>query len=92
MSVRCSMTRVGYQPGRGGFGERREWCDQPHAGLVMWVLSGQVVESSPFAASHLLFGQTEKYGVWEEFYNVHRPHAGLQGQTPYEVIREKLLV
>ncbi len=34
----------------------------------------------------------EKLGVWEEFYNVHRPHTSLNGQTPYEVLREKLLV
>jgi transposase InsO family protein len=32
-----------------------------------------------------------KLAVWEEFYNVHRPHAGLKGLTPYEVLREKLL-
>ena len=34
----------------------------------------------------------EKLAVWEEFYNVHRPHMSLNGRTPYEVLREKLLV
>lgn len=32
----------------------------------------------------------EKLAVWEEFYNVHRPDAGLGGRTPYEVLREKM--
>ena len=26
---------------------------------------------------------------WEDFYNLHRPHGGLGGQTPYERLREK---
>jgi transposase InsO family protein len=33
----------------------------------------------------------EKLAVWEEFYNVHRPHSGLKGLTPYEVLKEKLV-
>ena len=32
-----------------------------------------------------------KLTVWREFYNVHRPHAGPKGLTPYEALREKLL-
>ncbi len=32
----------------------------------------------------------KKLVVWEEFYNVHRPHGGLGGKTPYEVLREKM--
>jgi len=32
----------------------------------------------------------KKLVVWEEFYNVHRPHGGLGGRTPYEVLREKM--
>jgi len=32
---------------------------------------------------------TEKLAVWEEFYNVRRPHSGLKGLTPYEVLRMK---
>jgi transposase InsO family protein len=31
-----------------------------------------------------------KLAVWEEFYNVHRPHGGLGGLTPYEVLKEKM--
>jgi transposase InsO family protein len=26
---------------------------------------------------------------WEDFYNFHRPHGSLGGQTPYERLREK---
>ena len=33
----------------------------------------------------------EKLAVWEEFYNVHRPHSGLKGLTPYEALRMKLI-
>ena len=31
-----------------------------------------------------------KLAVWEEFYNVHRPHGGLAGLTPYEILHEKM--
>ena len=27
---------------------------------------------------------------WEDFYNLNRPHGGLNGKTPYEILREKL--
>jgi hypothetical protein len=27
---------------------------------------------------------------WEKYYNMGRPHGGLRGQTPYEVLRGKL--
>ena len=26
---------------------------------------------------------------WEDYYNYHRPHGGLNGQTPYERLRQK---
>ena len=32
----------------------------------------------------------EELVVWEDFYNVHRPHGDLGGRTPYEVLREKM--
>jgi len=32
-----------------------------------------------------------KLAVWEEFYNLQRPHTALSGRTPYEVLRDKLL-
>ena len=32
-----------------------------------------------------------KLAVWEEFYNLQRPHAAHAGRTPYEVLREKLV-
>jgi Integrase core domain len=32
----------------------------------------------------------EKLATWGEFYNVHRPHGGLGGFTPYEVLKEKM--
>ena len=31
----------------------------------------------------------EKLSEWENFYNFHRPHGGLNGQTPYERLRQK---
>jgi transposase InsO family protein len=34
----------------------------------------------------------KKIQVWENFYNYHRPHGGLKGKTPYEVLKEKLSV
>ena len=32
-----------------------------------------------------------KLAVWEEFYYVHRPHAGLKGLTPHEALGAKVL-
>ena len=32
-----------------------------------------------------------KLAVWEEFYNLQRPHTAHSGRTPYEVLREKLV-
>ena len=31
----------------------------------------------------------DKLAEWENFYNYHRPHGGLGGQTPYERLRQK---
>ena len=30
-----------------------------------------------------------KLQEWEDYYNYHRPHGGLGGQTPYERLRQK---
>ena len=32
---------------------------------------------------------TEKLQEWEDYYNYHRPHGALAGQTPYERLRQK---
>jgi len=32
----------------------------------------------------------EKLKEWEDFYNYSRPHVSLNGQTPYERLREKM--
>lgn len=32
----------------------------------------------------------KKLSEWETFYNMHRPNGALKGQTPYEVLKEKL--
>ena len=31
----------------------------------------------------------DKLQEWEDFYNFHRPHGALDGQTPYERLRQK---
>jgi transposase InsO family protein len=31
----------------------------------------------------------DKLAEWENFYNYHRPHGGLGGQTPAERLRQK---
>jgi transposase InsO family protein len=31
----------------------------------------------------------EKLREWEDYYNYHRPHAALDGQTPYERLMAK---
>jgi hypothetical protein len=31
----------------------------------------------------------DKLQEWEDYYNYHRPHGGLAGQTPYERLKEK---
>ena len=31
----------------------------------------------------------DKLQEWEDFYNFHRPHGGLGGQTPYERLRQR---
>ena len=28
--------------------------------------------------------------VWEKYYNLYRPHGGLRGKTPYEILKQKL--
>jgi hypothetical protein len=31
---------------------------------------------------------SDKLQEWEDFYNLNRPHGGLNGQTPYERLRD----
>jgi transposase InsO family protein len=31
----------------------------------------------------------DKLQEWEDFYNYHRPHGGLGGQTPYERLKQR---
>lgn len=33
---------------------------------------------------------SKKLREWETFYNYHRPHGGLNGKTPYEVLKKKI--
>lgn len=33
---------------------------------------------------------SKKLKDWEDFYNYQRPHSGLNGKTPYEILKEKL--
>jgi transposase InsO family protein len=32
----------------------------------------------------------EKLTTWEKYYNLHRPHGGLKGHTPYEILQMRL--
>ena len=41
------------------------------------------------SSSTTLSCSTNKLAEWENFYNYHRPHGGLGGQTPYERLRQK---
>jgi transposase InsO family protein len=34
----------------------------------------------------------KKLVEWEDFYILHRPHGGLKGKSPYEIIKEKLQI
>ena len=45
------------------------------------LLEGQVIDDAN------LF--SEKLQEWEDYYNYHRPHGALDGQTPYERLRQK---
>jgi transposase InsO family protein len=45
------------------------------------LLQGQVIDDT-----HLF---TDKLQEWEDYYNYHRPHGALNGQTPYERLRQK---
>jgi len=37
-----------------------------------------------------MFDLKKKLAVWEEFYNLWRPHSSKNGTTPYEVLSEKM--
>ena len=45
------------------------------------LLQGQVIDDAN------LF--SDKLQEWEDYYNYHRPHGALSGQTPYERLRQK---
>lgn len=45
------------------------------------LLDGVVVDDTELFA--------DKLREWEDFYNFHRPHGGLGGQTPYERLRQR---
>jgi transposase InsO family protein len=45
------------------------------------LLQGQVIDDANVFS--------EKLQEWEDYYNYHRPHGALGGQTPYERLRQK---
>lgn len=45
------------------------------------LLEGQVIDDTNLFA--------DKLQEWEDYYNYHRPHGALNGQTPYERLRQK---
>jgi transposase InsO family protein len=46
-----------------------------------WLLDGVVLDDAQ------VFNQ--KLQEWEDFYNFNRPHGGLDGQTPYDRLRQR---
>jgi hypothetical protein len=45
------------------------------------MLNGVVIDDTDLS--------NEKLQEWEDFHNLNRPHGGLNGQTPYERLRQK---
>ena len=45
------------------------------------LLQGQIIDDTNLFA--------DKLQEWEDYYNYHRPHGALNGQTPYERLRQK---
>ena len=55
-----------------------------------WVSEREPTRDPPFVR---VIDDTELFNTklqeWEDFYNFGRPHGGLNGQTPYERLRQK---
>jgi hypothetical protein len=55
--------------------------------------TGSIRRSSTGCSRGVVIDDTGLFNVrlkeWEDFYNFHRPHGALGGQTPYERLREK---
>jgi transposase InsO family protein len=47
----------------------------------------QLIDQNGISDNIHLFN--EKLREWEDYYNYHRPHGTLQGQTPFERLIEK---
>ena len=89
----------------GGVADPETAADEPSARLVKIKprtprLNGKVERSHRIDSEEfyrLLQGQviddanvfSEKLQEWEDYYNYHRPHGALGGQTPYERLRQK---
>lgn len=58
-----------------------ERSDRIDAGEFYRLLDGVVIDDAKIF--------NNKPQEWEDYYNYHRPHGGLGGQTPYERLRQK---
>ena len=62
-----------------------------NAGLVYF--SHQLLDGGSMGRLRLLTASeqvfNDKLQEWEDFYNYHRPHGSLDGQTPYERLKQR---
>ena len=59
-----------------------EFVDVPYAAGGLRMLDGVMIDDAQIF--------NDKLREWEDFYNYHRPHGSLDGQTPYERLRQKM--
>ena len=58
-----------------------EWSHRIDAEEFYRLLDGVVIDDAEVF--------NDKLQEWEDFYNYHRPHGGLGGQTPYERLKQR---
>ena len=53
-------------------------------GHIAWTTRSSISSSTRTASRDDIHLFNEKLREWEDYYNYHRPHGALDGQTPYE--------